>query len=150
MVPTPYDASRRFDAEKQRAAEEAVRRWRESGTLFFPDIPPDAAAPLADTLDSQSDSRALLAAASLQLARSELVIATQVKTCPEASRASSALEVSSAALDRGVGEGSSATELYEAYGALRSAVDNAVKVLCPPPPAADGSGPARPAPWPPR
>jgi MscS family membrane protein len=46
-----YDPSPRLDAEKRRAAEEAVRHWREAGTLYFPDVPPEAAAKLADTLD---------------------------------------------------------------------------------------------------
>lgn len=85
---------------------------------------------LADTLDSQPDSRALLAAATLQLARTDLVAATQQRTCPDAQRAGSTLDISSAALGRGVGEGSGAAELQEAYGAMRAAVANAVKVLC--------------------
>lgn len=121
------------------ASDTTPRAWQRVVSLFA----------LADTLDSQSDSRALLAASTLQLARSELVIATQEKTCPEASRARTVLDLSSAMLDRGVGEGGSATELHEAYGALRAAVDNAVKVLCPPPPPND-SGPIRRAPSPPR
>lgn len=123
----------------RQASDTTPQAWKRAVTLFA----------LADTLDSQSDSRALLAAASLQLARTELVIATQVKTCPEASRASSALELSSVTLDRGVGEGSSATELYEAYGALRTAVDNAVRILCPAPPPNDSGPPPR-GPGPPR
>ena len=117
----------------RQAADTTPRSWTRAVTLFA----------LADTLESQSDSRALLVAASLQLARSELVIATQVKTCPEAGRASSALELSLATLDRGVGEGTSATELYEAYGALRTAVDNAVRILCPAPPPNDSGPPPR-------
>lgn len=120
------------------ASDTMPQGWQRAISLFA----------LADTLDSQSDTRALLAAASLQLARSEYVIATQVKACPEVSRASAALDLSSATLDRGVGEGSSATELFEAYGALRAAVDHAVKILCPPPPGDSGS--TRRAPEPPR
>jgi MscS family membrane protein len=48
---TAYDASQRLDADKRHAAEEAVRQWRETGTLYFPDVPPEAATKLADTLD---------------------------------------------------------------------------------------------------
>jgi MscS family membrane protein len=40
-----------LDAEKTRAAEEAVRRWREAGELFLPDMPPDNAAKVTDTLE---------------------------------------------------------------------------------------------------
>jgi len=120
------------------ASDTTPLAWKRAVSLFA----------MADTLDSQSDSRALLAASTLQLARSELVVATQVKACPEASRASDALHLSSATLDRGVGEGSGATELYEAYGALRAAVDNAVKILCAPPPNVPAA--SLPAPAPPR
>ncbi len=39
------------DPERARAAEAEVRRWREEGTLPFPDFPPERVAQLTDTLD---------------------------------------------------------------------------------------------------
>ncbi len=39
------------DPERARAAEAEVRRWREEGTLPFPDFPPERVAQLADTLE---------------------------------------------------------------------------------------------------
>ena len=97
--------------------------------VFNPQVDAEAFA-LADTLGSQDDSRALLAAASLQLARAEYVTATETRACPDVTRADSTLALSAGALERGVGNGGGATELTEVYGALRAAVDNAVKVLC--------------------
>jgi tetratricopeptide (TPR) repeat protein len=95
-------------------------QWRRAVTLFS----------LADTLDSQDDTRGLIAASTLQLARAELLAAIRTKTCPESQRANDALVLTTAALDRGVGNGSSATELREVYTAMRASVDNALKVLC--------------------
>lgn len=102
------------------AGDSTPEAWQRGVALFA----------LADTLDSQTDSRALLTATTLQLARAELVLATQHRTCPEAQRADRALQQSAATLGRGIGEGSAAAELQEAYGAMRAAVDNAVQVLC--------------------
>jgi MscS family membrane protein len=48
---TVYGNTEGFDPEKARAAEEAVRRWREAGTLFLPDLPPAEVAKVSDTLD---------------------------------------------------------------------------------------------------
>jgi len=39
------------DPDRARAAEAEVRRWREEGTLPFPDFPPERVAQLADTLE---------------------------------------------------------------------------------------------------
>lgn len=47
---TVYDSGQGLDAEKARAAEATVRRWRETGTLFLPDVPAAEAAKVADTL----------------------------------------------------------------------------------------------------
>ncbi|HEX7124140.1 MAG TPA: hypothetical protein VF178_17310 [Gemmatimonadaceae bacterium] len=111
------------------ASDSTPDAWQRGVALFA----------LADTLDSQADSRALLTAATLQLARSELVLATQHRTCPEAQRADRALQQTAAAIGRGIGDGSAATELQEAYDAMRAAVENAVQVLC----AGTGSDTAR-------
>jgi MscS family membrane protein len=40
-----------LDAERTKAAEAAVRRWRDGGELFLPDVPTERAAALTDTLD---------------------------------------------------------------------------------------------------
>jgi MscS family membrane protein len=48
---TAYDPTRHLDGEKRSAAEASVRQWRETGRLFFPDVPAEEAAKLADTLD---------------------------------------------------------------------------------------------------
>lgn len=48
---THYEAGDGLDPERARAAEAAVRAWRDAGTLFLPDIPGDEAAKLVDTLD---------------------------------------------------------------------------------------------------
>jgi MscS family membrane protein len=48
---TVYESTDGFDREKARAAEEAVRRWREAGTLALPDLPPAEVAKVSDTLD---------------------------------------------------------------------------------------------------
>jgi MscS family membrane protein len=44
-------ASPPVDPDKARAAEATVRRWRDEGVLYLPDVPGEAAAGLADTLD---------------------------------------------------------------------------------------------------
>ncbi|HVT39106.1 MAG TPA: hypothetical protein VHE78_08670 [Gemmatimonadaceae bacterium] len=85
---------------------------------------------LADSIDSREDSRGYVAGATLQLARSELVLASRSRGCAEAKRADLALTTSSTALERGVGEGSASDQLRQVFGTMRSAVDNAMKVLC--------------------
>jgi tetratricopeptide (TPR) repeat protein len=84
----------------------------------------------ADSLDSREDSRSYVAGATLQLARSELVLASRSRGCAEAKRADVALTTSSNALERGVGEGSASDQLRQVFGTMRSAVDNAMKALC--------------------
>ena len=39
------------DAARARAAEQTVKKWREEGTLPFPDLPPDLIASIDDSLD---------------------------------------------------------------------------------------------------
>jgi tetratricopeptide (TPR) repeat protein len=85
---------------------------------------------LADSIESREDTRTYLAASTLQLARNELVVASKSHVCDDARRADGVLNESSSALERGVGEGSTADQLKQAYDAMKSAVDNAVKVLC--------------------
>jgi predicted Zn-dependent protease len=102
------------------ASDTTPATWRRAAGLFA----------LADSLDSQDDTRSLIAASTLELARTELVAAINGRTCPETMRASNALQTAGDALDRGVGNGSSATELRTAYDALRASIENALKVLC--------------------
>jgi tetratricopeptide (TPR) repeat protein len=104
----------------RQATDSTPEVWRRGVGLFS----------LADSLDSQSDSRSLIVASSLQLARSELVMSAGVRSCTEASRASDALTWASSTLDRGLGDTPSQGELHEAYDALRKAVDNAMRVFC--------------------
>ena len=85
---------------------------------------------LADSIESREDSRGYVAAAMLQLARSELVLAAKTRDCAEIRRADAALGSSSSAIERGVGASDSAQELKQAWDAMRSAVDNAARVLC--------------------
>jgi MscS family membrane protein len=48
---TLYSGARGLDAERVRQAELEVRRWREEGTLPFPEFPADRVTALRDTLD---------------------------------------------------------------------------------------------------
>ena len=85
---------------------------------------------LADSLDSREDSRSYVAGATLQLARSELVVASHSRGCTEVRLADSALAVSANALANGVGVGAAADQLRQVFDSMRAAVDNAVKVYC--------------------
>jgi len=60
---TVYANTDGYDAEKARAAEEAVRRWREAGTLFLPHLPEAEVAKVSDTLDYPPKGSAAAAAA---------------------------------------------------------------------------------------
>jgi hypothetical protein len=85
---------------------------------------------LADTLESREDTRSLVAATTLQLARNALVAASKTRECPEANRANETLELTASALSRGVGEGNGGEELKEAFSAMRTATDTALRVYC--------------------
>jgi hypothetical protein len=85
---------------------------------------------LADTVESREDSRGLIAATTLQLARNALVAASKSHECPDVNRANETLELTASALTRGVGEGNGSDELKEAFGAMRSATDTAMRVYC--------------------
>jgi tetratricopeptide (TPR) repeat protein len=96
--------------------------WRRSLALFA----------LADSLESQAETRALIAAVTLSLARAELVIAIPLKDCPGVRRAQEALDIAASALDRGVGD-SGDTAMREAFAALGPPVQNGVTQYCAPP-----------------
>lgn len=94
--------------------------WRQSLRLFA----------LADTVESREDSRSLIAATTLQLARNALVSASKSHECPDVNRANETLELTASALTRGVGEGNGSDELKEAFGAMRTATETALRVYC--------------------
>jgi len=71
-----------------------------------------------------------VAAATLQLARSQLLQASKTRLCADSRLASETLAVSASAIDRGLGDSANATEITTMFGAMRSAVDNATGVLC--------------------
>ena len=85
---------------------------------------------LADSIESRTDSRAYVAAATLQLARSQLLQASKTRLCADSQLAFETLAVSASAIERGLGESANATEITTMFGAMRSAVDNAIGVLC--------------------
>jgi hypothetical protein len=96
--------------------------WRQSLQLFA----------IADTIDSREDSRSLIAATTLQLARNALVAASKSHECPDVNRANETLEITASVLARGLGDGAGTEELKEAYGAMRSATESALRVYCQP------------------
>lgn len=85
---------------------------------------------LADSLDSQDDSRRVVVAAALQAARSELIVAAPALACDGLRRADARLQEASVAIARGVGTGAAAEELGAAQQALRTAVDEALDRGC--------------------
>ena len=87
---------------------------------------------LADSVSSRADSRAYAAAATLQLARAQLLQASKTRTCADARTADATLGQSAAAIERGLGESANAAEITSMQAAMRSAVDNAMTVLCRP------------------
>jgi tetratricopeptide (TPR) repeat protein len=94
--------------------------WRRALNLFS----------IADSVDSRDDTRGLIAASNLQLARGSLVVASKSRDCPNATRASDALGVTAAMLELGVGDGESAGQLRQAYDEMRPFADTAVKRFC--------------------
>jgi len=86
---------------------------------------------LADSVDSRDDTRSLLAASNLQVARGSLVVGSKTKDCPNATRANDALGITALMLERGVGDGESGTQLREAYDQMRPIAESAVKGYCP-------------------
>ena len=95
--------------------------WRRALHLFA----------IADSVDSRDDTRGLIAATTLQLARGGLVLASKDRQCPPATMANEVLGITATMLERGVGDGTGATELREAYDAMRPIADAAIKRYCP-------------------
>jgi tetratricopeptide (TPR) repeat protein len=89
---------------------------------------------LADTLRSADDSRGVLAAAALQQARAQLIVAGRTRRCTDVEPFDGSLATASRAIEGGVGHGASADEIRSAYAALRASADAARKVLCKEPP----------------
>jgi hypothetical protein len=102
-------------------SDSASTTWRRALTLFS----------IADSVESRDDTRSLIAASTLQLARGALVVVSKAHDCPDANRANDALVMTAAVLARGVGEGPSADELRDAYGAMRPIADQALRLYCP-------------------
>jgi hypothetical protein len=87
---------------------------------------------LADSVESRVDSRAYVAAATLQLARSQLLLASTSRLCADSRLAFETLAVSESAIDRGLGDSANAVEITTMFATMRRAVDNATSVLCKP------------------
>jgi tetratricopeptide (TPR) repeat protein len=85
---------------------------------------------LADSVSSADDSRGLVVAATLQQARAHLVVGAAGRRCEPIRAAEEELVLAAGVLARGVGEGSSATELHEAHAGLQAAVSEAERVIC--------------------
>jgi hypothetical protein len=94
--------------------------WRTTITLFA----------IADSVDSRADTRSLIAAVTMQLAQSELATATKTKQCATTKDAIQSLAWADAAIQKGVGEGSSADELRDAYTKLNAAAESMSKSFC--------------------
>ncbi len=94
--------------------------WRTTITLFA----------IADSVESRPDTRSLIAAVTMQLAQSELATATKTKQCSTTKDAMQSLAWADAAIQKGVGEGSSADELRDAYSKLNAAAESMSKSFC--------------------
>lgn len=103
------------------APDTAFAIWKRALALFS----------VADSIDSRDDTRGLIAASSLQMARGSLVAASMSHDCPNATRANDALGIAAALLGLGVGDGESADQLRQAYDEMRPLAEKAVKALCP-------------------
>jgi hypothetical protein len=98
----------------------ALMIWGRAITLFL----------LADSVDSRDDTRGLLAASNLQVARGALVLSQKTRDCPNATRATEALIITASMLERGVGEAGAADQLREAYDQMRPIAEAATKSYC--------------------
>lgn len=85
---------------------------------------------LADSVDSREDSRATVAAASLQTARSHLVDAVRTNACADVRQADTMLALSAGMIARGLGSGGNIAEINAAYEAMRKATTEALAVRC--------------------
>jgi hypothetical protein len=102
------------------APDTAFAVWQRAIALFA----------VADSVDSREDTRSLIAASNLQIARGALVFASKARDCPHASQATSALGVAAEMLQLGVGDGPGAEQLREAYDQMRPIADAALKRYC--------------------
>jgi tetratricopeptide (TPR) repeat protein len=103
------------------APDTAFVIWKRALALFS----------LADSVDSRDDTRGLIAASSLQVARGSLVVASKSHDCPNATRANDALGITAAMLGLGVGDDESAAQLRQAYDEMRPFAETAIKRFCP-------------------
>lgn len=85
---------------------------------------------VADSVDSREDSRATVAAASLQVARSHLVDAFRTNACADVQQADTMLALSAQVIARGLGSGGNIAEINAAYDAMRKATTDALAVRC--------------------
>jgi tetratricopeptide (TPR) repeat protein len=83
---------------------------------------------LADSVASREESRAMVTAALLQLARAHLVAAQHTRGCADVEAAMGVLREVAGVLERGTGP--TAGELTAAYEAMRNAGQAAGRVLC--------------------
>ncbi len=95
---------------------------------------------LADSVDSRTDTRSLIAATTLQLAQRELVTASKTHQCADTKNASKALSWADAAISRGVGDDASASELRDAYSKLSVAAESFSKSYCSTPAGGSATG----------
>lgn len=85
---------------------------------------------LADSVASREDSRTIVAAASLQMARALLIEALRTNACPDVQRADDMLAVAAAVIARGLTAGTSGDEIAAASAALRTATTEARATRC--------------------
>ena len=85
---------------------------------------------LADSVDSREDSRATVAAASLQVARSHLVDAFRTNACTDVQQADTMLALSAQLIARGLRSGGNIAEINAAYEAMRNATTEALALRC--------------------
>ncbi len=85
---------------------------------------------LADSLRSGDDSRAVVAAASLQQARAQLIEAGRTKSCTDLAPMDASLAMAATAMAAGIGDGASAGEIRSALAAMQGAGEQARKQYC--------------------
>ena len=102
------------------AADTAPRRQRVALGLLL----------LADSVASREDSRATVAAAALQVARSHLVDAFRTNRCADVLLADTVLSLATVAVNGGLGSGAGTSEIAAAYEAMRNATTEALASRC--------------------
>lgn len=104
-----------------RSSGDSVRREQEAGVALVV---------LADTIASRADSRAYVAAASLQLARNHLVVASRTRSCADLEQSETTLQLAAQAIDSGLGSDQNVSEIVTAFEEMRKAVEQARPILC--------------------